>query len=287
MISNNGFNRTRNAPKGVTGFFKKHKTLVFTVIAFAVTMLLWFTVWQLAAIGVGVSFILPSPIDAFKNFFILLTKKEFYSAVAGSVIRVLTGYLLGILIGALAAMLSFFIPPLRSFFAPLIKVAKATPVASFILICALWMTSFTTPVFIALLMVFPIVYENTLTGLKETDSSLIEAAEVYRFSPIKKLALLYAPSAMPYFGSACVTTLGLAWKSCISAEVLIVTAGSVGYYVYTSKLYFETEMLFAWTVAIVLLSVLLEYAIKLLAYLVIRATGRRFAYAKKHNGENV
>ncbi|MBR2473421.1 MAG: ABC transporter permease subunit [Clostridia bacterium] len=275
MILDN--NRTRNAENGVSGFFVKYKKTLISLGAFLIALVLWGAIWAFTAYRIGVSFILPSPIAAFAEFFKLLPQKEFILAVTGSIARVLSGLTLGILSGVIAAFLSFFIAPLRFFFAPLIKVARATPVASFILICALWMNSNTTPIFIAVIMVFPIVYENGLTGLNETDSALVEVANIYRFSALKRLIYLYLPSSAPYFGSACISSLGLAWKSCVSAEVLIVTEKSVGYYVYTSKLYFESEKLFAWTIAIVLLSVLLEYTVKLIAYLIKRLMGRRFA----------
>jgi NitT/TauT family transport system permease protein len=81
---------------------------------------------------------------------------------------------------------------------------------------------------------------------------------------------------MPYFASASTTSLGLAWKSCVSAEVLAVCAKSVGYYIFISKQYYETEQLFAWTIAIILLSVLLEYAVKGVTSLVKMYVGIRF-----------
>ena len=139
------------------------------------------------------------------------------------------------------------------------------------------MNAETVPIFIAFLMVFPIVYGNVVTGLAETDPLLRECADMYGFSPVKKLLLLYVPSASPYLGSACLTSMGLAWKSGIAAEVLCVTMKSVGYYIYTSKIYFETEALFAWTVTVIVLSVALEAVMKLVAKIIRKNLGRRYA----------
>ena len=63
----------------------------------------------------------------------------------------------------------------------------------------------------------------------------------------------------------------------ISAEVLCVTRDSIGYYIYISKQYFETASLFAWTVAIIVLSVLLELAIKKSVGALQRAVRRKYA----------
>jgi NitT/TauT family transport system permease protein len=275
MISNNK-SKAHNTKSGIMGFIKRHKKAFVSIGTLMLTLALWFIIWLIAAKSIGISFILPSPIEAFSSFFKLLPQKEFVSAVAGSIFRVISGFLLGIISGAAVAFLAHGFLPVKVFFAPLIRVIRATPVASFILICVLWMETNTVPVFIAFLMVFPIVYENVLTGLSQTDRSLLEVAKVYGFSHVQKILRVYVPSVLPYFGSASTTSLGLAWKSCVSAEVLAVCAKSVGYYIYVSKMYFETEQLFAWTIAIVILSIILEYAVKGISALVIRYTRNRF-----------
>ena len=272
---------TRNAPKGITGFLVRHKKPLISAISLAVALACWWIIWWIASKKINVSFIFPSPYEAVKELFVLLPQKEFTVAILGSLKRMFLGLLLGILIGTVGATLGYFFLPIKIFLAPLIKVTRSTPVASIILICVLFLRSNITPIFIALITVLPIVYENVLTGLTKTSAELSEAADAYGFSPFKKLILLYAPSALPYFGTACNVSLGLAWKSCISAEVLIVTAKSVGYYLHTSKLYFETERLFAWTIAIILISVLIEYAAMLISFLLKKYLGRRFrSYAK-------
>jgi NitT/TauT family transport system permease protein len=77
---------------------------------------------------------------------------------------------------------------------------------------------------------------------------------------------------MPYFLSACRSSMGLAWKAGIAAEVLTVPEHSIGKMIYESKLYLETTDLFVWTVTVILLSFLLEKsAMKLIGIL-----GRRY-----------
>ena len=83
--------------------------------------------------------------------------------------NVISGYTFGIIIGAVMAFLAFICFPIKAFVAPFVKIARATPVASFILLCILWLSDSTASAFIAFLMVFPVVYENVLTGLTKTD----------------------------------------------------------------------------------------------------------------------
>ena len=249
----------------------KPVTAVFSAV---ITFSVWIIIWQIAYANIGISFIFPSPYQVVVELLRLLPQKKFIISVTGSMLRVILGYLIGIAASVAASFASHFFLPLKIFFSPFVKIVRATPVASFILICVLWMPSDAVPVFIAFLMVFPVVYENTLTGLSETPVELKEVASGYGR---QKLTLLYIPSVAPYFASACTTSLGLAWKAGISAEVLCVTRDSIGYYIYISKQYFETASLFAWTVAIIVLSVLLELAIKKSVGALQRALRRKYA----------
>ena len=101
------------------------------------------------------------------------------------------------------------------------------------------------------------------TALRAIPSSYHELASVYRLPLWRRIHRIYAPHTLPYFLSACKSSLGLAWKAGIAAEVLALPALSIGKQLNESKLYLETTDLFAWTVVVVLLSLALETLAKL------------------------
>ncbi len=69
---------------------------------------------------------------------------------------------------------------------------------------------------------------------------------------------IYLPQLKPYLISACSVSIGLSWKAGIAAEVIGIPDGSIGERLYDAKVYLNSPDLFAWTVVIVLLSVLFE-----------------------------
>ena len=69
---------------------------------------------------------------------------------------------------------------------------------------------------------------------------------------------LYIPSLAPYFLAACKSSLGMAWKAGIAAEVLAVPKNAIGTELYYAKTYLETPTMFAWTLVIILLSIIFE-----------------------------
>lgn len=135
---------------------------------------------------------------------------------------------------------------------------KTVPVASFIILALIWLSSRTLPLFIAALMVFPPVYLNVLEGIRRTDASLLEMARVFRVPFSRTLRGVYLPQVLPYFRSAVSAALGLCWKAGTAAEVIALSSGSIGEKLYNAKIYFQTADLFAWTAAIVLISAAFE-----------------------------
>ena len=111
-------------------------------------------------------------------------------------------------------------------------------------------------------MVLPVVWSNLCRGIRETDQKLLELAAAYRFSRWKRVRLIYLPSLRPYFLAAVTTAMGLAWKSGVAAEVLCIPRPAIGTQIYNSKLYLDIPDLFAWTVAVVLLSLALEWLLR-------------------------
>ena len=69
------------------------------------------------------------------------------------------------------------------------------------------------------------------------------------------------------FRAACSISLGLCWKSGVAAEVIGIPKNSIGENLYNAKIYLDTPDLFAWTIVIILISLIFE---KLFIYLLDR-----------------
>jgi len=225
---------------------------------FAFSLLFWFALWYVVAEKVFLSFLLPNPLEVLKRLLEFIGTQAFYEILGASLVRVGLGYAAGILCGILLGSLAFRFGFLHTLFAPLMAIIRATPVASFILVVILWIDREGVPSFISFLMVFPIVWQNTLLGWEKRDRQLGEMATVFSLSAPKTLLRIDLPQILPYVFASAKTGMGLAWKAGVAAEVLALPKVSVGQMIYNAKLYLETVDLYAWTLAIILISVLLE-----------------------------
>ena len=225
----------------------------------------WLLVWGLAAAAVGQELLLPSPLQTGRKLLELGSTTEFWLTVGKSVARVLTGILAAVLGGILLALLTHRSPICMGLLSPLMTLVKSTPVASFIILALVWLGRGAVPVFIAALMVLPVVWANVSAGLAGIDPQLLELAHVFHLPRLRVLRRITWPSVRPHLLAALRSALGLGWKAGIAAEVLTVPPYSIGKRIYEAKLYLETTELFAWTAAVVLVSLGIE---KLLLYLV-------------------
>jgi len=224
-------------------------------------VLFWLGVWQLAAAAVGQELLLPGPAAVGRRLLELAAGAVFWQTALASLLRIFGGLLLGVALGALLAGLTAWVPLLDWVLTPAVKVVRATPVASFILLVYLWVERGRVPGLISALMVLPVVWGNVTRGIAETDPQLLELARAYGFGRGRTLRRIYIPSVLPYFASGCRTALGLAWKAGVAAEVLCQPQNAIGTQIYNTKYYLETPSLFAWTLVVIALSFLLEWAV--------------------------
>ena len=238
----------------------------------------WLGVWQLAAFlvdlsveGKGNELLLPYPMTVLNALAHLVTDPAFWQTVALSLARILAGLAAGTLLGVLLALFTCASRWADLLLSPAIRVVRATPVASFIVLVLLWVYTGRVPTVISALMVLPVVWGNMARGIRETDPQLLELAHAYGFRPGKTLRLIYLPSVTPYFAAGLNTSVGLAWKSGVAAEVLCQPAVAIGTQVFRARITLEVPTLFAWTVTVVVLSLLLEALLTRL----IRRMGRR------------
>ncbi|MGN0307730.1 MAG: ABC transporter permease [Lachnospiraceae bacterium] len=221
-------------------------------------VLIWLLVWQLVSMALNSDILLVSPVKVVLRLFELMGESGFWKSIAYSLIRIAGGFFSALLAGGLFAALSSRFRPVRQLLAPLILFSKTVPVASFIILALVWLSSRNLSIFISFLMVFPVIYTNVLNGIMETDRELLEMAEVFSIPQGRRIRYIYLPQLMPYLRAGCSVGLGLCWKSGIAAEVIGMPKGSIGERLQQAKVYLDTADLLAWTLVIVVVSLLFE-----------------------------
>ena len=222
----------------------------------------WLAVWCLAAACVDQPLLVPSPIAVLRRLGELAAAPLFWRSTLVSLLRIFCGALAGTILGTLCAVLTSRFRLADWILAPAIRLVRATPVASFIILVLLWVSTGKVPGVISALMVLPVVWESVSAGIRSADPQLLELARSYQFSRRKLICYVYLPAVRPHFAAGVCTAIGLAWKSGVAAEVLCLPKAAIGTQVYYSKISLETPSLFAWTAVVIVLSMLLERIVR-------------------------
>ena len=237
---------------------KQNKNILKTTAIF----LFWLAIWQLASMVIAQEFLIPTPLATLKTLLELAKTEKFYISVLLSLLRIIIGYALGVILGVLGAVASYHSKLFDALFSPILKLIKAVPVASFIILALVWFKSDNLPIFIAFLMVLPMIWSTMKSGLDNIDGKYLELAKVYKLDNIKTFFEIKLPFILPSLISTALTALGFAWKSGVAAEVICRPANSLGNMLQEAKIYIETAEVFAITAVVAILSIILEKIIK-------------------------
>lgn len=214
--------------------------------------------WAAAARAVGQPLLLPSPAQVLSRLLTLLPEAGFWLTLLGTLGRTGAAYLLGILSAGVLGALCCRFRAVDLLLSPLLSAVRATPVTSFIVLALVWLSSHAVPVLTGFLMTLPIVFSSLTQAVREIDPRLMEVARIFHYGRKNTLLYVILPAILPSVTQSCLAAIGLCWKAVVAAEVIGVPKFAVGSRLYEAKIYLETDSLLAWTLTIVLLSVVLE-----------------------------
>lgn len=214
--------------------------------------------WEAAARAVAQPLLLPTPAEVFARLFSLLPQGAFWLTLLGTLGRTLLSYVLGVAFAVLLGALCCRYRLADLLISPMLSAVRATPVTSFIVLALVWLSSSRVPVLTGFLMTLPVVFSALTQAVREIDPRLLEVARVFGYGKVGTLRHVVVPAVLPAVVESCLAAIGLCWKAVVAAEVIGVPKMAVGSRLYEAKIYLETDSLLAWTLTIVLLSVLLE-----------------------------
>lgn len=250
------------------------KSKFYSPIMKLAAILFWLLIWHIVSVTVDLQILLPSPVSVFEKLIELALTSKYWLAVGVSFAKIISGILAGTIIAVVFAVLTAKVNIFNHILSIPLNVIKSTPVASFIIMALVWVKSANLAAFVTAVMVIPIVWANIHEGITTVDSMLVEVGKCYNFTTKKFIRYIYLPHLRPFFISSITSAAGLGWKAGIAAEVIASPKNAIGAYLNDSKVYLETEEMFAWTITIIILSSLIQLLLKTLSRKSARRNGK-------------
>lgn len=238
------------------------KLLYNKKITSLISFVLLFLIWHIASSIINDSFLFPSPIDVIFELFHTIKNKNMLLIITNSVSNIMIGVFISYALAIVLSYLSLKFEIIYILLTPYITIIKSTPVASFIILCLIFLPIGKLSLFISFLMSFPIVYENLYNNILSVDNKLIEMSNIFGFSKIKKLVYIYLPHLKPTILTIVKLSIGLSFKAGIAAEVIGIPINTIGSLLYSAKIYLDTKQLLSITIIIVIVSFIIEIIMK-------------------------
>ena len=156
--------------------------------------LFWLILWQIVYQFVHQDLLLASPLQVFGRLAELCRQPDFWLAALYSLLRIEAGFILAVLSGTVLAVLTARYAWINHFIYPAVSAIRSTPIASFIILALVWMSSNRVVIFIVFLMVLPIVWTNVMEGIRKIDPLLLEMVAVFHLSSRQIFRYIDVPS---------------------------------------------------------------------------------------------
>lgn len=234
------------------------KTQVYYVLG----AVIFVSIWEIAALLLGESLILPNPIEVFKLFLSLLTEPKILTAAMDTTWRVALSLLLVLITGLTIGIFLGLSKNVYQMFRPLIMVIQAVPVISWLsLVLFAWGIGWQAPLFIAFLALLPMAILTTISGVHNLDIKLLEMAALYKVGFKQIFKDIYIGSLLPFVIAVIDVSIGQAWKVILVAEYLCGDSG-LGVVILAARYQVNVVEVYAVTLFAVLLGLLTERVIK-------------------------
>ena len=223
-------------------------------------VLLLLAVWWLAARG-SPAYVLPGPDRVWNAWTSLVSTDSFFEDLGITFYRVLVGFFFAAIVGAVLGLILGSNRALGEFFEPILAVTNTISSAIWAIFAIIWFgISNATTIFVVFMTAMPLILTNVWRGAQTVNADLVELAHSFRMSRAQVIWKIYLPTILPDFFSGARLAFGFGWRVSLVAET-IGSSNGVGYRLRQAADLVKTDQVFAWTITLVVLMVIIEFGV--------------------------
>lgn len=216
--------------------------------------------WSIISVVENNPIVFPAPNVILSSMINLLLSAGTYAIIGTTLLRLIISLALSSALGIAIGLVAGINRRYEALMKPVVTLLRTIPIVTVIVIFWISVGYQNAPYVITFLMIFPIVYQATLSGVKEIQSEYLDVlkleSKVVNMQIIKEV---YVPLIMPFIKTAFLQSLGLGFKVLVTAEFIVQAKGSIGYMIYLEKQNLNFHLVYSWTFMIVIVVLLIEY----------------------------
>ena len=118
----------------------------------AAAIAFWLIVWEVSSLLIGEEIFLPSPLSVIRALSVSMAEVSFWEAILFTLSRIILGFVSALVSALLLSAMSFRWKWLGILLDPALKIVRATPVASIVILILVWVRSRNLSVIISFMM---------------------------------------------------------------------------------------------------------------------------------------
>lgn len=229
-----------------------------------ISWLLIIVLWQLGAMGVNNTILLPYPLEVFSVMVQQVMDVSLYVHVLDTLTRMGIAFVV-------ALMISFcFVLGLKKggllsrLIDHLLVILRIVPTAAIILMALVWLSAHQAVILITLLVMIPLMSDLLYQQLNQFEKDFADPLKLYGDSALTNLFQVLIPLSLPAFLTLCKSAFLLGLKVAISSEVLVSIRNGIGRELQYARFDLDMNRLFASTIWIILIALIVSKGFDLL-----------------------
>ena len=196
-----------------------------TIVGIGLFFLLWYLIFILAGSNI---YVFPDPASTIKEAFSYFSRPYIYKCIWGSLYRMLIGFSIAAVLGIAIGMAVGNYIKIKYVFNPTIIALRSIPTAALVFLLLVLVGFKNASLYIVMVIVFPMVYEATVSGYQNIDKDVLMAMRVDSGNVLANNFKIKLPLSMPYIVVGLTTSFALSFKIEIMAEVITSSSESYG-----------------------------------------------------------
>jgi len=251
--------RSGHASRALISKDALYRWLSWTIPAIVVLL------WEIAArLGLIAPQVLPAPSSVFETAVHMAQNGELFVHLGVSLLRAAGGFVIGGTIGLALGIAVGFSPLAQALLDRSIQMVRAIPFLAMLPLVIVWfgVGEIAKIFMVALAVLFPI-YINTMLGIRQIDSKLMELARVIGLNRTAIVRRIILPGAMPSILTGVRYALAHAWLALVIAETLATTKG-IGFLAMDAREFLNTNVILLTIIIYAIIGVVADALVRLL-----------------------
>lgn len=194
------------------------------------------------------TFILPTPILVIRKMFIQIQSGNFFETIGLTVYRTLFSVFVSFVSGVLVSFLVLKVNKIEKFIKQIILFIQSVPNVTFIILFMFWFSKESIVFMVSFLLLFPVVYQNTIHTLKQIQLEWYDVLKIYPQEKSIILRKIFIPILKPIFVGTLSSTVSMGFKVGVMAEILSQVHNGIGRRMQLARLDVDLASVIAWTI---------------------------------------